>query len=445
MSVRASDVTASTFATCFFRGNLGLSGHGSDLVTPAEFIDRNSDELLRRLQRLVRIATVNPPGEDYNLLTAWLLRQMRAVGLRARRYAIPVKLLKQALPPEQHSFPRYNLLGKLRGRRANKTLHFNAHYDVVPVSGKWRHGSPFSGTVDRGWIYGRGTADMKGSIASLLLAVHALNATGTRPALNLEVSFTADEETDSVLGAEWLVKNAPLEPDYAVVMEGGEGNAVCCGHNGTVWLEVTVHGRAAHGSRPEDGVNALEKMAGLVRALQDYQAQLARKTWRTPEGKIMRPTLNVGGVFDCGEGGKINTVPALARFSIDRRVLAIEDHAAAERDLRAFLDASAARIPQCQISVRKVSENYSCFSAPKHPFFAAMAGCVTRVRGEKSVFSVSTGFNDMHFFSHVLKIPTLGYGPGGRDYHAIDERAEIKELLAAAKIYAELMTTFAGE
>ena len=71
-----------------------------------------------------------------------------------------------------------------------------------------------------------------------------------------------------------------------------------------------------------------------------------------------------------------------------------------------------------------------------------MADIVTRVRGEKSVFSVSTGFNDMHFFSHHLKIPTIGYGPGGEDYHGVDERAKVKELTASAKIYAELLTTF---
>jgi succinyl-diaminopimelate desuccinylase len=413
-------------------------------VTPADYIDRHSSDLLERLRRLVRIPTVNPPGEDYNLLTAWLRREMTAAGLAAKRYAIPARLLKAALPPEQHAYPRFNLLGKLRGRGARKTIHFNAHYDVVPVSGAWRHGDPFSGLVQGGWIYGRGTADMKGSIASLLLALSALRATGTRPAMNVEVSFTADEETDSVLGTGWLVHHAPISPDYAVVMEGGEGNAVCCGHNGTVWLEVTVHGRAAHGSRPEDGINALEKMAALVRALEDYQCELARRTWQTPEGKTMRPTINVGGVFDCGEGAKINTVPALARFTLDRRVLAIESHASAERDLRGFLAATAKKIPQCRISIRKISENFSCFSPPKHPLFAAMAGCVARVRAEPTVFSVSTGFNDMHFFSHVLKIPTLGYGPGGENYHAVDERAEVKELLAAAKIYAELMTTFAG-
>jgi succinyl-diaminopimelate desuccinylase len=73
-----------------------------------------------------------------------------------------------------------------------------------------------------------------------------------------------------------------------------------------------------------------------------------------------------------------------------------------------------------------------------------MADCVTRVRKQPTVFNVSSGFNDMHFFSHHLKIPTLGYGPGGEDFHAVNERAKVKELLASAKIYADLLTSFAG-
>jgi succinyl-diaminopimelate desuccinylase len=413
-------------------------------VTPAQFIDRHPEALLGRLQKLVRIPTVNPPGENYAEITSQLVEELQGVGLATRRYTIPKAELKALLPPEQHGFPRFNVLGRWPVRGARKTIHFNAHYDVVPVSGEWKLGGPFSGAVKDGWIYGRGTSDMKGSIASLITAIHALRATGTLPRMNLEVSFTADEETDSVLGTGWLVQNTPIKPDYAIVMEGGEQNAVCCGHNGTAWFEVQVHGRAAHGSLPEHGINALEKMAALVRSLEDYKRVLARRTWRTPEGKIMRPTINVGGVFHCGEGAKINTVPAHASFTIDRRVLAIEDHAAAEREVRAFLTAAARKIPQCRITINKISENFSCFSKPTHSFFTAMAGCVTRVRKQPSVFSVSTGFNDMHFFSHHLRIPTLGYGPGGEDFHAVNERAKVKELLASAKIYAELLTGYAG-
>ena len=411
---------------------------------PSAFIDRHPGALLRRLRELVGISTVNPPGENYDVITRRLTAELAAVGLRARRYTIPRALLKKALPPEQHAFPRFDVLGRLAVRGAKKTIHFNAHYDVVPVSGRWRHGGAFSGAIDGGRIYGRGTADMKGSIASLITAIDAIQRTRTRPLMNIEVSFTADEETDSFLGARWVVDEAPIRPDFAVVMEGGEGDEVCCGHNGTLWLEVTVHGRAAHGSRPEEGVNALEKMAALVLELEAYKGRLARRTFVTPEGKTMRPTMNIGGVFSCGAGAKINTVPAQATFSIDRRVIANEDHAAAERDLRAHLSSAARRIPGCRITVSKVSENFSCFTKPSHPFFKAMAASVRRVRGRPTVFNVSTGFNDIHFFAQHLKIPTLGYGPGGEDIHAVDERARIKDLVASAKIYASLLTTFAG-
>jgi succinyl-diaminopimelate desuccinylase len=207
---------------------------------------------------------------------------------------------------------------------------------------------------------------------------------------------------------------------------------------------VTVHGRAAHGSRPDMGINALEKMAALVLGLEPYKRQLARRKFITPEGRTMTPTINVGGIFGVGEGGKINTVPGIGSFSIDRRVMAVENHGAAERELRAALAAAARRIPQCKITVGKVSESFACFSKPTHPFFKAMAASVTRVRRAPTSFNVSTGFNDMHFFAHHLKIPTLGYGPGGEAIHAIDERAPLKELLNSAKIYADILTTFEG-
>jgi succinyl-diaminopimelate desuccinylase len=409
-------------------------------VTPLEYIDQHPSDLVGRLQQLIGIRTVNPPGENYDAVTGWLTHELEALGLKSKRFALPEALARQALPKEQWAFPRFNVLGKLKAPRAKRTIHFNAHYDVVPVSGTWKHQSAFSGAVDKGWVYGRGTADMKGSIASLLMAFQAIRATGAKMTSSAEVSFTADEETDSLLGTGWLTEHAPLQADYAVVMEGGEGNAVCCGHNGVVWLEVVVHGRAAHGSAPQDGINALEKMSRLVIALEGYKKLLGKRPFHCPDGTVMRPTINVGGVFSCGEGGKINTIPGYASFTIDRRVLPNEDHRKVEREVRSFLLEAAASIPQCRITVNKISENFACFHQPKDPFFKAFAGSVERVRGEKTVFTVSAGFNDMHFFAAHLKIPTLGYGPGGVDYHAVDERAEISELLASAKIYADILT-----
>lgn len=413
-------------------------------MSSSVYLDAHVNDLVTLLRRLVQCETVNPPGRDYGEITALLRRELERAGLRARRLTVPTALQVRTLPKDQWTYPRYNVLGFLPVKGARKTIHFNAHYDVVPVSGSWAHKSAFSGAEEGGWVYGRGTADMKGSIASLLLALRALRAAGTPPRLNVEVSFTADEETDSLLGAGWLVENAPIKPDYAVVMEGGEGSCVCCGHNGVVWLEVVVHGKAAHGSKPEDGINAFEKMAALTLALEDHKRTLARRRFKTPDGKIMIPTLNVGGVFAQGSGGKINTIAAEARFSIDRRVLSTESVESAERELRQFLFSAARKIPKCRITVEKVSDNHPCYTPPTDPLFAAMAEAVGRVRRRPAVFNVSSGFNDMHFFSHYLKIPTLGYGPAGQNHHGIDERARVVDLVNTAKIYAELLLTFDG-
>ena len=412
-------------------------------MTPAHYLQRHEADLIAFLQKLVRLRTVNPPGENYGAITTLLAATLRGLGLTVRRIPIPRALQKKTLPTLL-DHPRYNVIG-FWDAGAEKTLHFNAHYDVVPVSGRWRHGSAFNPVVEHGWIYGRGTSDMKGAIASIVFALKALRASGVRPNFNVEISFTADEETDSLLGTGWVADHGRLRADYAVVGEGGEGNAICCGHNGVVWLNVRVHGKAAHGSIPHRGINALEKMSALVLALDGYKKILAKKKFRTPEGKVMVPTLNLGGVFASGEGGKINTVPAAASFTIDRRLLPVETVAAAERDLRAFLKKAAAQIPQCRITIEKVSDNHPSFSPPVSPFAAALKQSVARVRRRPAKFCVLTGFNDMHFFANELRLPTLGYGPGGQNYHAVDERAKIKDLVEAATIYTDLLTTFRAE
>ena len=399
-------------------------------------------EIPTLLRHLVAFPTVNPPGHHYDAITRFLVSELQACGLQARRLTPPKALQKKVLPPDQQDLLRHNVLATWKVPGAKRTLHFNAHYDVVPVGGSWTHGDPFGGQIAKGWIYGRGTSDMKGSIASLLTALRALRSAGLQPSSNIEVSFTADEETDSILGSEWLVKNAPLKADAVVVMEGGEQDHICCGHNGVVWLEVDVLGKAAHGSRPDMGVNALEKMAALLLALNRYKLILSERLFQAPDGSVRHPTVNLGGVFSQGAGGKINTVPALATFSIDRRVIPTENVAAAEKELRTALTRTAAEIPGCRIAVRKVSDNHPCFSSPDGPLFRTMAASIARVRRRQPAFSVSTGFTDMQFFAHHLGLPVLGYGPGGEGEHAVDERARLKDLADSARIYADLMLNF---
>src|SRR5436853_138306 len=133
-------------------------------MTPARYLESRQADLIAFLQRIVRVSTVNPPGENYGEITALLAGTLRSLGMTVRRLPVP-RAQQKKTQPEQLDYPRYNVIG-FWDTGAKKTIHFNAHYDVVPVSGAWRHGSPFNPVTENGWIYGRGTADMKGAIAS---------------------------------------------------------------------------------------------------------------------------------------------------------------------------------------------------------------------------------------------------------------------------------------
>lgn len=412
----------------------------SDLLRAA--IAGDSAAMVKLAADLIRIPTVNPPGEHYLACVKTLVRMCRAAGLETRVVPVPHADVRRALP-DAGRHRRAIVLGRWDVGAA-KTVHFNAHYDVVPAATSgWKFGA-FEPRVLGGWLYGRGSADMKGSIACLLHAVGTMRRLGRTPGVNLEVSFTPDEETDSTFGAAWVVRKKLIRADYVIIGEGGSGAHVGCGHNGVLWFEVDVHGRAAHGSTPHRGLNAVEQMSALVLELKKYQRALARRTFRNPDGRIRCATLNVGGVTATQTGGKINTVPAAVSFTLDRRVLPNEDLAEAERHLRAFVRRACGRVPRLRATVRKLTQHTATFSDPREPFPRAFAAALARVRGGKARFTVSSGFNDSHFFAGEAGLPTIGWGPGGENCHGRDERVRVRELVQVAQTYAEFLQSFRG-
>lgn len=405
-------------------------------------IARDRRHLIELAASIIRIPTVNPPGSDYPACVAQLDRMTRAAGLETRVERVPHARVMRELP-DAADCPRSLVIGRW-DVGAKRTVHFNAHFDVVPAAPTgWKFG-PFEPRVSNGWLYGRGSADMKGSIACVLHAITTMRKLGIAPKVNVEVSWTPDEETDSTFGVQWLVRRKLLDADYAIVCEGGSGRHVGCGHNGVLWFEVDVHGRAAHGSEPHRGINAVEQMSALVLELRNYACELAQRTFRNPDGRIRAATINVGGVTATQPGGKINTVPGAVTFTVDRRVLPNENLAEAERHLRAFIRGAARRIPRLRVTVRKINEHTSTFSDPDGPFARAFGAALARVRGQPAKFTVSTGFNDSHFFAGEAGLPTIGWGPGGESCHGTNERVRVAELVQAAQAYAEFMVNFAG-
>ena len=173
-----------------------MSGSLCDLV------DELADDLVALLQRLIRIPTVNPPGECYEEFVADFKRVLDELG-----YATEVHYAPTELAPLGQGLPRPNLIGKLEGD--GPLVHLNGHYDVVPVGNDWTK-DPFGGELVDGKIYGRGAADMKSGLAAQIIAVEALRRAGLKP--NVHQSAVPDEETVGVrnAGMGWLVEQGLL-------------------------------------------------------------------------------------------------------------------------------------------------------------------------------------------------------------------------------------------
>jgi succinyl-diaminopimelate desuccinylase len=399
------------------------------------WIARNEKSVVRFLQEIVSVDTINPPGNNYLRMVGVLQKKLRALGMTTRIIRVPQK--------ENHnpSHPRFNLIGRW-DTGAKKTLHFNSHYDVVPVADGWRFG-PFTPNVNKGWLYGRGSADMKGCLAACLHGIEAVQSAGIRPAVNVEISLTADEETGGQLGAGYIVRKKLVKPDYAIVCEGGYKNQVGIGHNGVLWMQVTVHGKAAHGSRPDFGINAVEQAAEIINALQPFKKVLLqqRRRFKIGQGGGWFPTVNIGGVFSVRKDAKVNTVPGEASFTIDRRVVPTERLETAEREITAAIK-RASQKAKAQVTIATTLRIPPCLEDSSTNFAQSLARSVSASRGGAADFQPSRGFSDMHYFCIGGKIPTLGYGVMGMNWHGTDERVEIKDLTATAKVFAHFLTTF---
>ncbi|MFA6109615.1 MAG: ArgE/DapE family deacylase [Candidatus Latescibacterota bacterium] len=402
-------------------------------------LESGAPAAIELLADLVRIPTVNPPGCRYAELVALLDERCRGLGLTTKVHRVPDSRVAEVVGSAD--YPRLNLVARW-DIGAPRTVHFNGHYDVVPASGSWRFGDPFCPEVSGGSLYGRGSGDMKGSIVALLAALAGLREAGLRPAVNVECSFTADEETGGELGAGYLVRESLIEADCVVVCEGAANTQVACGHNGVLWLEVEILGKAAHASRPEDGVNAFEQMAALVTGLGGYRKRLAtpRRQYRDPSGTRRSPTVTLGGVFGGGPGEKVNTVPARASFSIDRRLVPSERLGPVETELRRALEMTAARTG-ARHRVRPLLRIAPCVVDPQAEVVRAFSRAVQSVRRRPVGHKVTTGFTDLHYFVEEAGLPGLGYGVKGEFAHGQDERIRVRDLLQTARIYAEFIAS----
>jgi len=399
-----------------------------------EYIDRHKCEIVKFAQALVRIRTVNPPGENYEEIVGLLEDKCRSAGLKTKRVVVPCAELKKL--GISGGSKRISLIARW-DTASKKTLHFNGHYDVVPVTSGWSR-APFAGIIEDGRLYGRGAEDMKGTIAAMVCAVEAAKRAGAGPGVNVELSFTPDEEIGGASGLAYLVKNNFVHPDYAV-SEGLDGDFVSCGNKGALWLEVDVLGESCHASTPYKGRNAFEGMAELVRMLIKLREGLSRRKtkFHTKDAKDKFATLVLGGALS--GGSKVNIVPDRASFTIDRRILPEERLDDAKGEILDIIRKFQKKKIGLKVRVKVVMAEQAVVANINSPLCRVMASSVAQVRGRPARLAIMPGATDLRFL--IRKgIPALGYNAAGLDRcHADDEFIYIKSLLDTTKVFALLI------
>ena len=364
--------------------------------------------------KLVRINSENPPGREAEI-ASFLAERISELGLKAK---------------VDRFNDRANCQGSLRWGEGARILLLT-HLDTVPAgSGEAWSIPPFEGVTREGRVYGRGAADAKGSIASMLGALKAIVDSGLKFRGEVIFAAVADEEVESQ-GVRRLLASG-LKADYAVVGEP-TNLQVCIAHKGRLVLSAKFIGRQAHSSMPDQGINALYAASDFTLNVESLSRKLSERKHHLLGSPTIAVTVLRGGEKD-------NMIPDSSEVLIDRRVLPGEALETALEGLRRISERSAKRYgARSELRIVRWVPPAETDSRSKIAMVAAEA--VRRVSG---IEAKPRGFQatcDMSFLVNQAHIPSIILGPGGLEQaHSVDEWVSIRELVAAAEIYSLIIS-----
>jgi succinyl-diaminopimelate desuccinylase len=402
-------------------------------------VDTLTDEAVAFTSDLIRMPTVNPPGELYEECA-------HVIGDMLARCRFDVEYhAAEGLAEHTRTHPRINVVGTRRGRSHRPLVHLNGHFDVVPAGAGWTV-EPFGGEVKDGRIWGRGSCDMKAGIAAAVFAAEAIRRAGVELHGSVEISGTVDEESGGFAGVAWLAHHGRVSADrtdFAIIPEPLYVDRICIGHRGVYWFEVLTKGRIAHGSMPFHGVNAVAHMGMLLdRIHTDLQPRLAARTTAMPviPAAARHATLNINGISGGQpvEGIQTPCVADRCRAVFDRRFLLEEGFDATKAEIVALLDEVARDVPDFSYELRDLMVVHPTKTPDGSPVVGALDRALHRVLGKSGGLVASPGTYDQKHFARIAGVPhCVAYGPGILDLaHQPDEYVDIPDLMNATKVIA---------
>ncbi len=334
---------------------------------------------------------------------------------------------------------RSNIIARIPGAGGGRSLAFNGHLDTVPPYNMTVN--PYDAEIDGRKIYGRGTSDMKGPIAAMVMTLVAFRRSGVSLKGDLIFTGVLAEETNSV-GVETLVKSG-FQVDGAVVGEPS-GREYAIGHRGLEWLEVEFKGKAVHSGVAEQGVNAIVNAAKfIVRLEQEIVPRL-----KMINNEFTGPAVaNVG--FISG-GTQPSTVADSCLVQIDRRYTPEEKLADVIEEFEIILEKMRFEDPAFRAELRRVEsslmnsfDHVPLLTSPEDPLVKSLAASMEYVLGRPPGLTKRRGWTDAAILNYYGKIPTAVYGPGDiMRSHTPDEYITIDELAEGFKIYSLLAGNF---
>lgn len=405
-------------------------------------IEARRDDLIALTQDLIRIPTLNPPGDNYLEICEYL-----AVRLRARGFEIEL-IRAKGTPGDSDRYPRWNVVARREGHRPGECVHFNSHIDVVEVGRGWSF-DPFAATLDDGKIYGRGACDMKGGLAASIIAAEAFLELCPEFPGAIEISGTADEETGGYGGVAYLAEMGFFSPErvqHVIIPEPLNKDRVCLGHRGVWWAEIETHGEIAHGSMPFLGDCAVRHMGAVLDEMEtSLFPALAEKRTAMPvvPEQAKQSTLNINSLHGGQSepppdftGWPSACVPDSCRMVIDRRFLVEETIENVKQEISDVLERVKTRRDRFRYDITDMHQVLPSMTDRDAPIVKTVSRAIEEVLGVAPQYVVSPGTYDQKHIDRIGRLKNcIAYGPGILDLaHKPDEYVGVDDMIDSAKV-----------
>ena len=381
--------------------------HAADIRA---WLEPHAHGMAELVEKLVAVNTENPPGRG-------LGRCGRVLRDAAERLGLAPELVE--LEPGGTLEEPCILRGSVGA--AGPAVYFHGHFDVVPA----QDADQFRPRRENGRIVGRGTADMKGGLVSMLYGAAAARELGLVGSGRVVLHLVCDEETGSAVGSAFLREAGMIDPNaLAMLTAEPTGGVVWHASRGALTLRVDVRGREAHVGQAHLGVNAFERMIRVAEPLARLSGSLREQGGAS---------VVVGG--SSGSGAGFNVVPGSAWFSVDLR-FDPEDELGAELERWTGAVAAAAADAGADVGVDVLQRAPSASTDASHPAAEALARCVAAVEGARPRFELCPGVLETRWYAQ-LGIPAFAYGPGLLEVaHGPEEHVDEAALRRCAAVYA---------